>query len=81
MIKTWKPGTITAPWELLIQASHINDVDSIIKGLCYYLTDCNSDYKIGIEKIKLMSGEEILNSLESQYKNAYTAVKNGLDKR
>lgn len=78
--KQWKAGTADEVWKVMVCARDAYYAEQTIGHLVYVLTGAGNDIKKGVELIKQMTGEQIINALYAYEKSSYDSVAKAIRK-
>lgn len=76
--KEWKPGKADEVWKVMICARDASSADQLIASLVYLLTDAGTDEDRGIDLIRSMSGDQIIDAILAYKQKSYQSVKNAM---
>ena len=72
--KTWADGTADNPWKIMICARDQISIDQCLSTLVYRLTDAGSNAAEGHDKLREMSGRQIVDALIKQSNGCVAAI-------
>lgn len=74
-VKEWKPGMADEVWKLMACARDAQQTDELLGKLSYILTDAGADTAKGIELIRQMTGDQIIDGLKAYRESSYKSVR------
>jgi hypothetical protein len=78
--KVWKAGTADEVWKVIVCARDAHRADDLLSALQYILTDAGSDSQKALEKIRAMTGKQIVDGLLAYQKSSYDSVAKAIRK-
>ena len=77
-MKKFAAGVADEAWKVTICANDARIASEVLSRLSYILTDAGNRKDLGLDEIRKMSGEDIINGLVAYQKSAIDSVENAL---